>query len=149
MADKVRIRSYFVYPIPAVINLTAGSSTTSTLRIESATNFYWIKSMFWAENNAAVGGQTQSTRVLPSVDVNIQTSGADRNLFNAFVPIASVFGTGEIPSVLPMPMMLPASSELRVDFRSRESALAVDLYLAIAGWKDYGEMAVPAQPAAA
>lgn len=139
MNEQVRVRTYFTYPVPAV-SLAAGASATSVVRIESATNFYWIKSTYHADDDAAVGNQEAATRIIPSVDVQIQTSGADRNLFNAFVPIPSVFGTGEIPFVLPMPMLLQANSELRVDFLSREATRTLNIALSLVGWKDYGTL---------
>lgn len=143
--ETVRVRSFFGYPVP-LVTLAPGAQTSATVRIESASDFYWIKSAYWAEDNAGVGGQTDSTRIIPSIDVQIQSSGADRNLLNGYVPVPSIFGTGELPSVLPFPTELLANSEVRFDFRSREAALTIDLYCVLLGWKDYGELEVSDGP---
>lgn len=139
MPETVRVRSWFVYPVPTV-ELPAGSSDSATVRIESASDFYWIKATMFAEDNSGIGGGLYDNRVIPSVDVQIQSSGADRNMFNGYVPVPSVFGFGELPYVLPFPAELLANSEVRFDFRSREPARQINLYLALHGWKDYGEL---------
>lgn len=139
MPETVRARNFFAYPVPAV-TLAPGANATATVRIESSSDFYWIKGTYWAEDNTGVGGQTDSTRIIPSVDLQIQSSGADRNLFNGFVPVPSVFGTGQIPFVLPFPAEMLANSEVRFDFISREAARTLDVYLVLHGWKDFGEL---------
>lgn len=142
MQETVRVRSWFVYPVPSV-EIAAGGQVSATVRIESASDFYWIKGTMWAEDNSGIGGGVYNNRVIPSVDVQIQSSGADRNMFNGYVPVPSVFGFGELPYVLPFPAELLANSEVRFDFRSREPARQINLYLALHGWKDYGELSVP------
>lgn len=142
MPEQVRVRSFFAYPVPFV-QLAPGDQLSSTVRIESASDFYWIKSTYWAEDNSAIGGQEQATRIIPSVDVQIQSSGADRNMFNGYVPVPSAFGTGELPFVLPFPAEMLANSEVRFDFRSREASRTINLYCTLLGWKDYGELEVP------
>lgn len=137
---RVRVRSFFVYPVPVTAVAAAGGVGTATVRIESATDFHWIKAAWWADNTTAPVLQTEATRQLPAIDVQIQLSGSDRNLFNAPVPITSVFGTGELPFVLPFPMILIANSDVRFNFVNREPANAFAVRCALIGWKDFGEL---------
>lgn len=144
----VRVQSFFTYPVP-VVTLAAGASGSSTLRIESATDFLWFKSTFMAEqwvDPESQGGQDASTYRMPSVDVQIQVSGSDRNLMNGAVAIPTLFGTGEVPFVLPAPMVLLANSEVRFDFKSRESTNVTRVALCLIGLKDYGELRAAGDP---
>ena len=135
----VRVQSYFTYPVDAIV-LAAGAEGTSTLRIESATDFIWFKSSFWADDDPQTVDQTAATQILPSVDVQINVSGADRNLYQQPLPIPAGFGSGQIPFVLPKPMILLANSEVRFDFVSRETTRDLRIVLALHGLKDFGEM---------
>lgn len=137
--NKIRVRSWFVYPVPFV-TLAPAAGGSSAVQIDAATNFYWVKTTFWADNTAAAGGQTQATRIIPAIDVQITVTGADKNLFNARVPVGSIAGSGELPYVLPFPMLLAANSAITFDYLSRESALTIRLVMALHGWKDYGEL---------
>lgn len=132
---EVRVRSNFVY----VINFAAvavGSTPSGVINIDSAADFLWIKSAYYAD--IAGAAQTDSTRVIPNIDVQIQMGGADKNLFQGNVPIASFFGTGQLPAVLPFPQRLVKSSVLTFTLTSREAAITPRIALALIGWKDYG-----------
>lgn len=135
--DRVRVMQFFIYPVPVAV-LTTGDTVTSIVRIESATDFIWFKTTYNTEDEPPVSLDA-STRILPLVDVQVQVSGADRNLFNNPVPVENMAGTGELPFVLPAPMILLANSEVRFDFTSRDPD-DINLRLALIGLKDYGEM---------
>lgn len=145
MPEKQRVLNFFSYPLPAV-TLAAGAAGGETIRIESATDFLWFKSTFWADDDPVTLAQTAATRVLPSWDVQVQVSGTDRNLFQQALPLPALFGSGEIPFVLPAPLVLYANSEVRFDFTSRDTR---DLRVVpiLIGLKDYGDMMVPGEAA--
>lgn len=121
-----------------VISLAPAATGSTQFQIEAASNFVWVKAAFIAD--IAGAAQTDATRIVPNVDVQLQTTGSDKNLFQNFVPIPSVFGDGRLPFVLPFPMVLTANSILRADFQSREAANTLNIRLAFIGWKDYGEL---------
>ena len=134
---QVNLKSYFVYPMPVTIALPILVGTdTQQFQIEAATDFFWIKSTYTAD--IAGAAQTEATRIVPNTDVQLQSTGNDKNLFNNFVPIPSVFGTGQLPYVLPFPFKLQANSLLRADFLNREAVSTPFIRLAFHGWKDYG-----------
>lgn len=142
-ANKVRVQTLFTYPVPAVVLAAAGSGS-STVRIESMTDFLWFKSSYQAEIDPAAA-LTDSTRIIPLVDVQIQASGSDRNLAQAPTPIPNWFGTGEIPFVLPAPMVLLAGSEVTFNFTSRDPRI-LRISLSLLGLKDFGELERAATP---
>lgn len=136
--EKVRIQTFFIYPVPEVL-VTPAQEASATVRIDSATDFIWFKTAFFARDDAG-DAQTDATRVIPSVLCQIQVSGADRNLFQAPVPIPSFAGYGAIPFVLPAPMVLLANSEVRFDFVNNGDTRDLDIALALIGLKDFGEL---------
>lgn len=139
--NKVRVQTFFTYLVPP-ITLAAAGSGSSTLRIESATDFVWFKGAYQAEIVPAAV-LTDSTRIIPLVDVQMQVSGSDRNLASAPTPVPNWFGTGEIPFVLPAPMILLANSEITFNFTSRDTRI-LRMALSLIGLKDFGELTRPA-----
>jgi hypothetical protein len=138
LRPKVRIQTFFIYPVPEVF-IGPASEASATVRIDSATDFLWFKTAFFARDDAG-GAQTDATRIIPEVLCQIQVSGADRNLFQAPVPIASFAGDGRIPFILPAPMVLLANSEVRFDFTNNGDTRDLDIALALIGLKDFGEL---------
>lgn len=143
----VRVQSYFVYPV-SLLALAAGAQGSVNLAIDSATDFLWFKGAYFADVNGSAGGQTNANRIVPSVDLNIQVTGADRNLFNDNVPVPTVFGEQGVPAVLPAPMVFLANSNVKFTFTSRETSRVLDIYLALMGLKDYGTMSRQVSPPA-
>jgi len=133
--DEVRVRSNFVYVINFPL-VAPGDTPAGTINIDSAADFLWIKSAYMADDAGAA--QADATRIVPNVDVQIQLGGADKNMFQGNVPIPSVFGTGQIPFVWPFAQRAVKSSVLTFNLVSREAAIALNIRLALIGWKDYG-----------
>lgn len=139
--EKIRIQTFFGYTVEPV-TLAAGVDGAVTLRIESATDFIWFKSTYQCEVDPAAV-LTDSSRIIPLIDVQMNVSGADRNLFQEPTPIETVFGTGETPFVLPAPMILMANSEVRFEFTNRDTR-DLRIMLQLLGLKDFGELERPA-----
>lgn len=137
--DIVRVQTYFVYPV-STLALAPGANASVNLPIDSATDFLWFKGTYFAQNSTSTGGQTNASRIVPSVKLNIQVTGADRNLFNDDIPIPAVFGEQGVPMVLPAPMVFLANSNVKFTFTSQESSRTLDVFLALMGLKDYGTM---------
>jgi hypothetical protein len=135
--DKIRITTFFGYTVPP-ITLAAGVDGSVSLRIDSATDFVWFKSTYQCEVSPAAA-LIDSTRIIPLIDVQMDVSGTDRNIFQAPTPIDTVFGTAETPFVLPAPMILFANTEVRFDFTNRDTR-ALLIKLQLIGLKDFGEL---------
>jgi hypothetical protein len=137
LPDTVRVESNFVY-VANFLSLAPAGNATQVINIDSSADFLWIKGAYMADNAGAA--QTDSSRIVPNVDVQIQLGGADKNMFSANTPIPSVFGTGQEPFVWSMPQRLYRSSALTITLTSREAAITLNIRLALIGWKDYGEL---------
>ena len=137
MPGEVRVRSNFVY-IANFLAVAPAATPTVVVNIDSSAEFYWIKSAYMAD--IAGAAQTDATRVVPNVDVQIQLGGADKLLLQGNTPIPSVFGTGQIPGVWAFPQKLVRSSVVTFTLASREAANTLNIRLALIGWKDYGKL---------
>lgn len=132
-----RVLGFFVYPMP-VMAVAPAARAQAEIQIEAATDFWWIKSAYIAD--VAGAAQTDATRIVPNVDVQLTTTGADRTLAQDFTPIPSWFGSQGLPFVLPFAQLITANSILKANIISREAAITLNIRLLFIGWKDYGEM---------
>ena len=131
------LTSFYVYEAQALA-IAAGGTATDQIAIEADSNFVWIKAAYMAD--LAGAAQTDATRVVPNVDVQLVDTGSGRQLLNGNIPIPSIFGTGELPFVLPIPQVLLSNSVLRIDFTSREAVNTPNIRLAFIGYKDFGSV---------
>lgn len=76
-------------------------------------------------SDVAAAAQTDGTRILPNVNVLLTNTGNGNQLMNVQVPVTGLFGTGQLPFILPVPYLLPATSTLQGVLTSYEAA-AVD-----------------------
>jgi hypothetical protein len=136
---KLRVRSFFVYRV-TFLAVAPAAIPSDVIRFDSQSDFLWIKAAYQADIAAAT--QTDGTRVVPNVDVQLQSGGSDKNLFQAPVPIPSVFGYGALPFVLPFPHRFARTTELTVSLTNRDAAATYNIRLAFIGWKDYGALEV-------
>lgn len=122
---------FYVYTIDATV-AAAGTASGSFL-VDADSDFKLQKLTYFADIGAAA--QTDSTRVIPLVSVLVTVTSSGRSLSSAAVPIASIFGTGVVPFILPTPKLFPAKATVSVSFSNFDAANAYNLKLAFIGAK--------------
>lgn len=136
MADPVSsryvARDFFVYNTVHSL-VAAGTSNTQTIQINADSDFQIEKLTFFADITAA--GQTANSRVIPLATVLLVDTGSGRQFSDQAVPIASLFGTGEIPFVLKQPKILMARTSLSVTVANFEAADTYTIRLSFIGSK--------------
>ncbi len=132
-----QILDWFTYT-SAVVALGVGLTATDIVNVEADADFNLLKLSYFAD--LAGVAQTDATRVVPNVDIQILDTGSGRSLFFAPIPIPAIFGTGEIPYILPIRRLFKATSAIRVTFTSREVASTPTILLALGGYKDFGDV---------
>lgn len=112
-------QDYFTYVAlcPSVI---AAASFTANINIEADSTFTVVKTAYFADITGAA--QTDSTRVVPLINISISDSGSGRNLQNIPVPIDCIAGRGELPYVWPVPREFKPSSNISVTFQNYSAA---------------------------
>lgn len=127
---------FFIYTTgrPAAGLAAAGQSATN-IQIQADSDFLIEKLSF----NADIAGatQTESTRLLPNVSVLLTNTGSGRQLMNLQMPLTGLFGSGELPMILPRQYLLPASSTLQIQLVSFEAAIVPFITLNFIGRKLY------------
>lgn len=128
------VKEFFTYELDfaAVAN---GSSASSSFNIQADSDFVLQKLAYFADIAAAA--QTANTRVIPLMTTVITDTGSGRQLMSAAVPVVSLFGTGELPFILPTPRLFQARSNVSVTVANFDAAATYNLKLSFIGYKQY------------
>lgn len=119
-----------------VASIASGATARDQINIDSDSNFHWMKgSCFGA---VASAGQTDSSRVIPLINIQLTDTGSGRQLFSNPVPISTFFGTGEIPMILPLTQMFKPNSTIICEFENFDAAQTyTDVRLLLIGFKEF------------
>jgi hypothetical protein len=121
----------------------AAPNGQSTLQIDKAVDFYWIATTVQANLVAAGGGegaQTQSTIVLPLVNIRFKDYGSQGDFTNINLPFGTVSGiNGENPYRLVAPRRIAAQTVVLFTYTAIVTAAGgtppkYDLYTVLHGF---------------
>lgn len=125
-------KDFFVYNIDYP-SIAAGASASGSINVQADSDFQVQKLTYIAD--LAGGAQTDSSRVVPLLTVLITDSGSGRQLMDRAVPITAIFGTGQIPFILPQPKIFIARSTVTVSVANYSAATAYLVRLSFIGTK--------------
>ena len=125
-------RDFFSYPITFAA-LASGGAAQGAIQIQSDSDFELTKLSFFADIASAV--ETEATRVLPLVLVQLTDSGTGRAMFSAPVPIPAIMGDGRIPFILPTPKIFSANASVTVNVSNFSAATTYNLRILLIGAK--------------
>lgn len=93
---------YFSYTasLPAGTTLAPAGSTTLTFNIDGESDFFWDKGEYYVD--IASAAFTDSTRPIAGLLITITDTQSSQPLMNNPVPVPSIFGTGQLPFILPI-----------------------------------------------
>jgi len=128
-------RDFYVYEATAVA-LATGASVNDTIQIEADSDFILQKLAY--EADLAGVAQLESTQIVPNVNIQIIDTGSGRQLMQNPIPIATIFGRGTLPFILPNPRLFMRNSSLQIAFTSFEAAVTPTIRLSFIGYKVYG-----------
>jgi len=117
----------FVYPAD-FLPLLGNTVLPSNVDIDGDAPFIWCASTFSAFSTAG------ASLTAPNVLIRLRPETIQRELMSNQVHLISVFGTGERPHLLYVPLELPAKSVLSVEADS-ETATDINLRLSFIGVK--------------
>lgn len=136
VGQKIISDEFFIYSTgrPAAA-IAPAATVTLNIPIQADADFLIEKLSF----NADIAGatQTESTRLLPNVHVQLTNTNSGRALFSSQFPLTGLFGSGELPMILPRQYLLPASSTLQIQLVSFEAAISPFITLNFIGRKLY------------
>jgi hypothetical protein len=125
-------RDFFVYTVFSD-DLAAGAADNKAIQIQADSDFELQKLTFFAD--IAGAAQTESSRVLPLITVQLTDTGTGRQLFNAPIAIPALFGDGRIPFILPTTKLFSKNSSVTVALSNFSAATTYDLRLFLIGSK--------------
>lgn len=131
MSDVIA-KDFFIYAADFT-GLASGSSQTQTINIQADSDFVVQKLTFAA--NVANAGQTDSSRVIPLCSLLITDTGSGRQLSNIPIDLSTLFGTGEIPFILPQPKVFVARSNISLQLANYDAAQTYNVKLSLIGMK--------------
>jgi hypothetical protein len=123
------VEDFFIYEVDFG-TIAVGATLNGNFQILADSDFKLIKLTSVSSNSG-----TQDN-VPPRISVQINDSGSGRNLFSSAVPIANVFGTGQLPFIMPIPRIFKARSNVVVTIANLDPAIIYDdLHLSFIGTK--------------
>lgn len=126
---------FYIYTTGRLAGIAAAGVAVANIAVQVDSDFLIEKLSF----NADIAGaaQTESSRVLPNIQILLTNTGSGRQLMSSQFPLTGLFGSGELPMILPRQYLLPASSTLQIALTSFEAAITVLLTLNFIGRKIY------------
>lgn len=125
-------RDFFAYTI-LFEALANGGAAQGAIQIQADSDFELTKFTMFADIAEAI--QTEATRVLPLVTVQITDTGTGRALFNAPIPVPAIMGDGRIPFILPVPKIFSANASVAIEVANFSAATTYNLRMALVGAK--------------
>jgi hypothetical protein len=130
---------FFTYEVDTLTalpaGLVAGASIPLTINIQADSFFKWIKASHFTDIAAAA--QTDSTRVIPLVNIQLTDTGSGRLLLNAPTPLGAIFGDGRLPFILPIVRVFQPSATISITLTNYSAATTYNVRLAFIGIKSF------------
>lgn len=131
-AGPTKRRDFFAYTL-AFSALAAGGAAQGAIQIQADSDFELSKFTMFAD--IAGADETEATRVLPLVTIQITDTGTGRALFSSALPIPAIMGDGRIPFILPVPKVFSANASVAIQVASFSAATTYNLRLLLIGAK--------------
>jgi hypothetical protein len=107
-------KDYFVYSIVRPAGIAPAGTDAGSFNVDQDSDFLWQKATYFVM--VANDGFLDGTRPIPGITVTIKDTTSGRDIMTTPVPIPAMFGTGELPFILPVPKLLPKVSTITVNF---------------------------------
>ncbi|MDH5654203.1 MAG: hypothetical protein OEZ39_20290 [Gammaproteobacteria bacterium] len=127
-------KDFYTYRSTALA-LAFGGNATDNINIEASSDFLVQKLTYQVDIAAAAF--TDSTRPIPNVTLQITDTGSGQQFFSDALPIPMIFGTGQVPFILPIPRLVMANSALQLAYTNYDAAVTYNIYLGFIGMKIY------------
>lgn len=115
--------------------LAFGASATQNITVQADSDFILQKLTYQAD--IAAGNVTDSSRIIPLVTVLITDSGSGRQIMDRAIPVATFFGTGNLPFILPNPKVFKARANITIQATNYSAGTTYNLYLSLIGIKTF------------
>lgn len=132
-------RDFYSYAQRVALAGAVGTTAVATYQIEADSYFYLNALSYQADE--ALANVTDSTNVVPLVNITIFDSGSGRQLMANPVPLNCIAGYNGAPYRLPKPRRFAPTAQISVTFVNY-SAVAYNITLTLSGFKVYAQQAI-------
>lgn len=126
------VEDFFIYELD-ILAIGPGATANANIQIQADSDFKLVKITTMADIAAA--SQLEGTRVLPLVTLQIVDTGSGRQIFSSPVAMGALFGTGQLPFILPVPRIFKARTNISLSFTNYDAAVTYNLRNAFIGNK--------------
>ncbi len=110
--------------------IAAGGQQVLTFLVDTGYDFIWMKSQAFVYD---ANGLQVSTLLMPRLTVNLQDGSSKQQVNDGEVPIAALFGTGQIPYILPVRHRIRGGMVFNATVFNRHAATAFSVDLVFSG----------------
>jgi len=127
--------SAYIYTL-TVASIAAAANATASANVESDSVFVWQKTAYFTDLAGAV--QTEDSRVIPLVTLQITDTGTGRQFYDSVQPINNIAGQGGMPAILSAPYIFKKNSTIQGAFNNFSSATTyLNLNVSLIGFRIY------------
>jgi hypothetical protein len=132
-------RDFYSYTQRAAIAGVIGTTVSLVYQIEADSYFYMNALSFQADS--ALGALTDSTNIVPLINITIFDSGSGRQLMANPTPVNAIAGYNGNPFRLPKPRRFAPTSQITIT-AVNYSTNAYNLSFTLSGFKVYAQQAI-------
>ena len=122
------VRDFFVYGI-SFTSLANATSATGSFTIQTDSNFLW-------QAGAMQVDTTGTVNATPLITATITDASSGRQLMNAGIALPNLFGTGQLPFLLPTPRFFRGGTQITVVLTNYSTNVTyTNVYLSFIGTK--------------
>lgn len=129
------VQDWFVN-VQNFLNIQSGSTNLGNLQIDADSDFELIKLSAQCNTN---GSDTLLTLDAVQATVMIVDSGSGRQLMNIPAALNTIFGTGQLPYILPQPRIFKARTNIAFTVVNTSVGTTYDLRLSLNGRKIFAQ----------
>lgn len=127
------VKDFYVYGFNTVGGIAPAGTFIGNILIDADSDFQLVKLTQFSDIAAA--GQTEATRIVPLVTMDIVDAGSGRKLFSTPQAMGAIFGNGDLPFILPVPRIFTARSSIAITLANFDAANSYNVRLAFIGAK--------------
>lgn len=130
--DRYAAKDYFTYGI-RLQTLNAGGQQPGQFTVDAGWDFLWSKATMFAVDDGDAAADGGNNTPAPDLTIIITDTGSGRNLSNIPIPVTSIFGTGQLPFILPTQKLFQARATVAVTVINNGVINYDDVYLNFIG----------------
>lgn len=129
-----RAKEFFTYSVE-FLPVAAGATATDETAIQADSDFV---SVYWARVVTDTTNLIFTANANAPLLVNVIDTGSGRQVFDRPQHIDNLWGTGQLPSYLPMPAKFRASGAIQTVVQNLDGANAFNVRISYVGFKVFG-----------